>query len=167
VDEYGIGQRFTSVSKGKAVAILYSTWCNRAEQTLQKQLDRLKTEHPGYEFIGLFADAEADQLLGQAKKRGFTQREIDELEEMAELTDVLDEEALLDGRFGIRKFRVPRDQWERLGGEPGGLDLICFHDARLISCPETVRFRIGGLAEALRQLQELERQHKELEQPKE
>ncbi len=34
------------------------------------------------------------------------------------------------------RLRVPRAQWEALGGKPGALHLACFHDGVRESCPE-------------------------------
>jgi len=128
---------------GHTIGLLYSSWCPAVRSSLSRFLRAIKPLTWQRHIVGLFANGELSQLLDTPdwlESEGISRTK------QAELRRLLDSRGLGTGLVendyaypvdqSYPRFRVPRAQWEALGGRPGVLRVACFLNGVRESCPE-------------------------------
>ncbi|KYF59522.1 hypothetical protein BE04_12795 [Sorangium cellulosum] len=164
IDEFGVGWRIEDAARdavnrdrgespSDVILLLYSSWCPKVDKRLADVVPKLRQLFPKSLVLGVFSDDEFGMLLEEADARKFSEAVRESLRARRESGVGVMPEALVDGRFGIAKYRMPRAQWEQLGGESGDLAVACHVGGEFQPCdPLVKRTAVPTLSEILRDL---------------
>jgi hypothetical protein len=142
IDELGIGRRIESELGEHVFMILYSSWCKEARGSIPDAVAKARSMLEGYEIVGVFADDEVGQVVDAPVETiqalGMTSMDLRQLKQQYDnsrvLRDVVEPARLFDDAVPIRRVRMPRAQWEDLGGALGRVKVVCFTGGQHIDC---------------------------------
>jgi len=127
---------------GHTVALLYSSWCPKVRSSLSRVLQVIEPVTSDRRIVALFANGELSQLLDKPEwleSEGVSRTQQAQLRRQVEVrglgTGLQDNDYAYPVDQAYPRFRVPRAQWEALGGRSGGFKIACFFDGVRETCP--------------------------------